>query len=176
MGDVKDLDRISRIYEHPDFMSRLQSIEEAEKDRKFCRHGLAHLLDVARLMYIDALKDGYISSGALSREMIYAAAMLHDIGRAEQNAFGTPHHEASAEISRVIMPACGFDEEETSRVEAAILAHRGREEGQSDDRKTDDVLGRLLYKADKASRQCYACDARLACNWPPERMNMKVGL
>ena len=41
---------------------------------------MEHFLDVARLMYIYNLED----QAGFSKEMIYAAGLLHDIGRYEQ--------------------------------------------------------------------------------------------
>ena len=47
--------RINAIMRHPLFVQQLTLLEELEAQRPFCRHDLTHLLDVARLMWIDVL-------------------------------------------------------------------------------------------------------------------------
>ena len=77
--------RIDQILSHPVFREQFALLQEAEKDRIFCRHTMEHFLDVARLMYIYNLED----QAGFSKEMIYAAGLLHDIGRYEQMEKGT---------------------------------------------------------------------------------------
>lgn len=161
------MDRINGIFHHRRFGSELRNIEADEKDRKFCRHGIEHLMDVARLMYIHDLETG----GRTPRDLIYAAALLHDIGRHAQYAEGTPHDEAGAAIAGEIMGDCGFSEEEIRQVTEAIRAHRNEESASG-----GETLGEMLYRADKESRLCFACGARDECNWPEEKMNLKVGV
>lgn len=62
-------------------------------------------MDVARLMYIYNLEE----RAGLEKELIYAAALLHDIGRYEQISRGTPHHISGARIAEEIMADCGFE-------------------------------------------------------------------
>ena len=69
--------RIQDIFTHPLYQEQLSLLMDAEKDRIFCRHTVEHFLDVARLMYLYNLED----SAGLEKELIYAAAFLHDIGR-----------------------------------------------------------------------------------------------
>ena len=47
-----------------------------------------------------------------------------------------------------------------------ILSHRTRS-----DRK--DLKG-LFYRADKLSRNCFACPARERCDWPEEKKNRNI--
>lgn len=155
------MERVRRICRHPLFVEQTALLEEAERDRIFCRHTMEHLLDVARIMYIYALEDGC----SLSRELVYAAALLHDIGRYEQITEGTPHHTAGARMAGEILPACGFSEEETARIRTAIEHHRAPgPEG-------IDPLPDYLYRADKQSRCCFHCSAADQCNWPQEKKN-----
>ena len=91
--------RIHKIQNHPIFREQYQLLVEAEKDRIFCRHTMEHFLDVARLMYIYDLEDG----AGIDKEIIYAAALLHDIGRFRQYEEGVPHDVASAQIATVIL-------------------------------------------------------------------------
>ena len=46
-----------------------------EKERIFCRHGMEHLLDVARIAYITNLEEGL----GIEKDVIYAAGLLHDV-------------------------------------------------------------------------------------------------
>lgn len=155
--------RIRRIENHPRFRELCRKLLDAEQPRLFCRHNPEHFLDVARLMYIYALEDG----AELPRELIYAAALLHDLGRLEQMNGGRPHEIGSAEIAGEILRDCGFEAPEIAAVQGAILAHR--EPGRAGDR-----LGVYLYRADKASRNCFLCPAREQCNWPEEKKNLWI--
>ena len=49
--------RIDQILSHPVFREQFALLQEAEKDRIFCRHTMEHFLDVARLAYIRALEE-----------------------------------------------------------------------------------------------------------------------
>ena len=89
------MERIDKLIRHPLWRVALDDIEAAETDRAFCRHGLPHLLDVARLAYLEDLERGL----GLSKEVIYAAALLHDIGRQLQYAQGVPHHEGGVRLA-----------------------------------------------------------------------------
>ena len=70
-----DMSRVNRIWNHPLYQTHLHQLLEAEEEREFCRHTVEHFLDVARLTYIFVLEAGL----SVSREVIYAAALLHDI-------------------------------------------------------------------------------------------------
>ena len=157
--------RVDAILWHPLFEAKLRLLDELEAERVFCRHDLTHLLDVARLMWIDVLEQGL----ALDRDVVYAAALLHDLGRAEQMQSGIPHEQASAALAESILPDAGFTAEEIAAVIAAIRSHRG-----SAPADARNALGEILYRADKACRLCWRCDARGACNWPEERKNAGI--
>ena len=157
--------RVDAILRHPLFEEKLRLLDELEAERAFCHHDLTHLLDVARLMWIDALEQGL----ALDRDVVYAAALLHDLGRAEQMQHGIPHEQASAALAERILPDAGFTAEETAAVVAAIRCHRG-----SAPADARNAPGEILYRADKACRLCWRCDARGACNWPEERKNAGI--
>ena len=69
--------RVDKVMNHPVFRENMEKIEQAELDRFFCRHGLQHILDVARIFYILALEQKLNAD----KELIYATAVIHDIGR-----------------------------------------------------------------------------------------------
>ena len=71
---------IDRIINHPLFIMSMKKIHDYEIDRVFCCHGIEHSLDVARVAYITNLEQNL----GFQKEMIYAAALLHDIGRWRQ--------------------------------------------------------------------------------------------
>ena len=62
-------------------------------------------------MYIYALEEHL----ELPKELIYAAALLHDIGRAQQYQYNIPHDIAGVEIAREILTDLHFTEQEMFR-------------------------------------------------------------
>ena len=86
------MENIDRIIHHPIFKMSMKKIGECEKNREFCCHGISHSLDVARIAYIVNLEQHL----GISKEMIYGAALLHDIGRWRQYEEDIPHEEAGA--------------------------------------------------------------------------------
>ena len=91
----QDMTRVNRIRNHPLYRESLHNIEKLEQERIFCGHNAQHLLDTARLAYIENLE---LNLG-ISKEMIYAAALLHDIGRGLQYTEGIPHHEGGVKLA-----------------------------------------------------------------------------
>lgn len=158
------MERVNQICRHPLWRESMEKIQELEQGRVFCRHDAAHCLDVARIAYIEDLENGL----GISREWIYATALLHDIGRHLQYLEGIPHHQASAMAAETILKDCGFTQTERQEILAAILQHRIRETAEKGD------LAGLLYRADKASRNCLFCQAAEACNWSPEKKNLHL--
>lgn len=157
---------VERIRLHPEYRRRLARLAELEADREFCRHGMGHLLDAARIAYILNLERGL----GFSRELVYAAALLHDVGKGEQYETGAPHDVAGAEIARAILAGTGdFSPDEQEAIVRAVREHRRPSPGAS-------VLGALLREADKASRACYECPAREGCSWSDEKKNAGVGV
>lgn len=87
------MERVNQILQHTLYQSCRRQIDEKEKDRIFCGHDMGHLLDVARLAWIFNLE----ANQEISKERIYAAALLHDIGRHIQyeNGNSAPDRRAS---------------------------------------------------------------------------------
>lgn len=157
------MERVNRLFALDGYRKAQKIIDENEVDRVFCRHDLQHSLDVARLMYIYSME----SDAKLDKELIYAAALVHDIGRAMQYEGLMSHDEAGVVMAERLLPECGFSRDETKVIAGAVGKHRIED-------ADGEMLSKLLYAADKASRACYACGARDMCNWPEEKMNLKI--
>ena len=108
------MERVNAICRHKLWRESVDEIARLEQDRAFCRHDRAHFLDVARLAYIENLEQGL----GVDKELIYAAALLHDIGRHLQYTQNIPHDEAGAQLAEIIMADCGF------RPRSAQRSHR----------------------------------------------------
>lgn len=162
--------RVNQILFHHKYQHALEQIKIWERNRAFCRHTLEHFLDVARLAYIHCLEQKM----DVKKDVIYAAALLHDIGRHEQYDKDIPHEVASARLADEILPECSFSEDERLQIRQAILGHRGSKENKESKKDGACDLKRLLYQADKASRNCFACAAREDCHWPHDKMNMEI--
>ena len=156
------MDRVNQIWNHPLYQTELRKLQLLEADREFCRHTPEHFLDVARLAYIRALEENY----PVSKELIYCTALLHDIGRARQYEDGTPHDEAGAIIARQILRELGFPPEEMEAIVSAIRGHRAE--------TNQTILGQLIYRADKKSRNCFSCKAEPECYWSSAKKNMTI--
>lgn len=156
--------RIEKLIAQPRWIKELNDIEQLEETRIYCCHGLPHLLDVARISWIFVL-ERHLS---FSKPVVYAAALLHDIGRAQEYRQGRSHDEASVELARELLPASGFSDEETEAICAAISGHRHEVETESCG------LQKLLREADWRSRNCFCCRARETCKWDELRKNQTI--
>lgn len=161
-NNFSDMDCVNQIWRYPVYQEHYKKIQELESERIFCRHTPEHFLDVARLMYIYALEEHL----ELPKELIYAAALLHDIGRAQQYQYNIPHDIAGVEIAREILTDLHFTEQEKELILSSIGHHR---KGDS-----CSTLAALLYKADKQSRNCFLCSAASECYWSDDKKNMKI--
>ena len=160
------MEQVNRICRHPLWLGSMEQIRKLEQDRVFCRHDIAHCIDVARLAYLENLEKHL----GLEQGLIYAAALLHDIGRHLQYLEGIPHEQGSASLAQTILMDCGYSPAEREEIVSAILRHRLPETGSQND------LAGLLFRADKASSLCMFCGASEACNWSQEEKNMSLKL
>lgn len=160
--------RVNKIYSHPLYRKALETIEQEEAQRKFCRHDMEHFLSVARLACLYSLREG----AELEPSLIYGAALLHDIGRSLEYEEGIPHHEASVLLGEKILPECGYEPEEQALILEAIRCHR--QSPQEKRRTNQSPLGEYLYRADKESRLCFSCRARSECKWPGDKQNLEI--
>lgn len=149
------------IYDHPVYASLLDRLEATEKVRIFCKHDLAHFLDVARIATILCHERNF----SVSRDLIYTTALLHDIGRFAENEEGTPHDLASVAVAKELLPLTDFSDEEIDRILEAISDHR---------KKEAEGFSGIFREADKASRACFRCPARAQCNWPDSKKNLAI--
>ena len=158
---ISKLSQTNRLLNLPEYQDYLHRIETHERDRRLCRHNLAHFLDVARIAAILADEEGL----SLNRDLIYTTALLHDIGRFIQYENGTPHEQASHDLATGLLRHLDFSPEDQSVILDAILSHRtaGRR-----------GFNAVFYQADKKSRACYGCAAQAECNWNDEKKNLEI--
>ncbi len=156
------MDRVNSILNHEDFKDNIHKNDLYESERRFCKHDLEHLLSVARIAYIINLEENL----HIDKEIIYACALLHDLGRNVQYEKGIPHEEAGAYIAKGILKDSKFKEEETCDILCAIRSHRVS--------KNENPLNSLMYRADKLSRNCFNCKSFDDCNWDLNKKNLKI--
>jgi uncharacterized protein len=155
------MERITKIITDTKFKKHLKKIKKLEKKRKFCKHNMLHLLDVARIAYILNLENDL----NINKELIYATALLHDIGKWKQYKHSIPHEKASAKLCVPILKRNYFDEDEIESIRIAILNHR------NSNIKNSKTLSGIIYTADKLSRKCYICKVNKDCSWSKSKKN-----
>lgn len=157
------MQRINLILAHDLYVQNIQKNSETEKDWAYCRHDIVHFMDVARIAYILNLERGL----GLCKELIYAAAVLHDITKWRQIANNEPHNETALEPAETILTDCGFTPAEIKLILDAILHHR---KGTSSDH-----LAQIIFEADKLSRTCYYCTFdKATCNWDLKQKSQQL--
>lgn len=152
------MENTNRIYQDPYYATLLFRLNELEKERVYCKHDLDHFLSVARIAYILSLEEGL----SVSKDVLYTAALLHDIGRVEEMTSGMAHDEASAKIAEQFLANSTFTEDEKKTVLSLIRSHRTHGK---------DSLTELFYRADKLSRPCAYCSAIASCHWQEDQKN-----
>lgn len=141
---------------------KLSLLKKSEDERLYCRHDLHHFFDVARICYILCLENRL----EISKDVIYATAILHDLGREDQIHEGIPHEKASVSFAERCLAFTDFSEEEKRQILDAISHHR---------KKTDDLdFSALFYQADRLSRDCFNCKVYDSCYWGEEKKNRIV--
>ncbi len=150
------MERCARIIENREYQMYLDENEAREKERIYCGHQFDHLLTVARLTYLLLLDDG---QPFISREIAYAAGLLHDIGRWKEYRDGGDHAEISAELAGPILEEACFILSERRLIQEAISQHRST----GKDHLHRSPLSKALSKADRYSRPCFKCQAKENC-------------
>ncbi|WP_434510838.1 HD domain-containing protein [Desulfitobacterium sp. AusDCA] len=154
--------RVNQILKHDLFKEYSQYNSQAEEKRAFCRHGLDHGIAVARIAYIYLLEQ---QNTSLSKEVIYAAGLLHDLGRWREYETGEDHALAGAELVKPIIQDSGFSIDELETITQGIREHRLNPEGKMS------LLGRALAYADDWARDCRNCLIKEACYKYTEQMD-----
>ena len=155
------MNNIDVIMSNKLYKEALKKLSEYERDREFCNHTIEHFIDVARIAYIMVLEEDL----KVSKEVIYAIGLLHDIGRVKQYEEGIHHDIASVDMSREILKETSFTEEEVKIILNGIANHR---------KESDNKLEEIIYRADKLSRQCFSCKAENECYWSKDKKNFKI--
>lgn len=154
--------RVNDIIYNKLFLRTLKQIDQFEENRLFCRHNMEHLLSVARIMLLFAKEEELI----LDQEVVYATALLHDLGRVVQYENGDNHAQAGLALAQEILAQCHYTREEQTKILTAIGRHNEKE--------TSDTLSYLLKKADKLSRNCFLCPVYQDCYWPEQEKNRGI--
>lgn len=98
------MERFQKIVCHETYKQTYEKLQELEKDREFCGHDMEHFLSVARISYLMVLEKNL----DIPKDIIYATAFLHDMGRADQYEKGISHDEAGAILAEEILKDCGY--------------------------------------------------------------------
>lgn len=155
------MNNIEKILNNPKYKELLKKLEELEENRVFCKHNLEHFLDVARISYIYVLENKL----TYSKDIIYVIALLHDIGRVLEYEENIDHHNASVILANELLKETNFKEEEIELIIRAIENHRS---------ESSDELSKIIYKADKLSRNCFNCKAKKECYWDENKKNKTI--
>ena len=155
------MEKVNEILSNEKYRKNLIILGELEEDRVFCKHGIEHFLDVARIAYIRALEGNM----PYSKEIIYAIALLHDIGRVLEYKENIPHHEGSLILSKEILDETSFSREDKEKILKAISEHRN---------VAADELSNLIYESDKLSRNCFSCKSEKECYWIKDKKNFAI--
>ena len=127
-----EMTRLNAVWNHPLYQKYYRENEKMEHDREFCCHQITHLLDVARIAYIKNLEAGL----GIDKELIYTAAILHDIGKALQYTDKIPHEIAGEKIAGEILDTLSendaFSETERAWILEAVRGHRRKCNGMSE--------------------------------------------
>jgi len=146
--------RLNQLLEHEDYLCYMEKIDGLEKERLFCKHGFEHGLNVARIAYAYLLEKG---ESRLTKESVYVAAFLHDIGRWVEYQTGEDHAEVSARLALPLLEVCQFSSEDIQVILRGIREHRRHPE----DNLT--LLGEALALADDWARDCRHCSVQARC-------------
>jgi HD superfamily phosphodiesterase len=158
---MDQLKNTNQLLTNKDYSIYLKKIATCEEDRRFCRHDLNHFLSVARIALIKSTEAGF----SLSKDLIYTAALLHDIGRFIQYEDKTPHEIASHQLSIKLLEPLDFSPEEKDLILNAILNHRNA---------STTGFNRIFYESDKLSRACFSCPVEKECDWSLDKKNLTI--
>lgn len=157
------MDRVNQILHNTKFQKYVDELEDLEKERQFCLHNIEHSLDVARIAYISILENKL----RFSKEVVYAIALIHDLGRVLEYKQNIEHHEGSVIIAKEILEDISFTKEEKIQIITSISNHRN---------ESADELSNMIYISDKLSRNCFKCKMQSECYWSNNKKNFDIKL
>lgn len=174
------MEKYNEILKNDLFIKYIYELENLEKNRIFCKHGIEHCLDVARIAYIKVLENNL----SFSKDIIYAAALLHDLGRVIEYKQNIPHDKAGIDIANRILDKTSYDNKEKIQIINAISGHRTS----SNNNENKCCLGgyieenisemslftKLIKTSDKMSRSCFNCKSKDKCNWDDYKKNFVI--
>lgn len=158
-----NLELTNKILINETYLKELDNLRKLEKERIFCVHDIKHFLDVARITMIICKEEGI----DVIPDLIYSAALLHDIGRSKEYTENIPHQLAGKETAEKILNEIGCCDDMKIRILNLILNHRNQKNGKGS-------LENIFYIADKKSRPCFACASKDVCNWQEDKKNMNI--
>lgn len=164
--------RIELLLKDELYQENLSLNMREEQEQRYCLHDFQHHLDVSRIAYILVLenndfnyfiKDNGLSGKLAAKELIYAAGLLHDIGKWKEHQEGVDHALLGSRLAREILPRVFFKPHEVEIIARAIYEH-------SNISKDMSFLGERLHRADNLSRisnlslLCSECSYRNLCS------------
>lgn len=156
-----NLKNAEKIYNSDLYLKDLKILRDLEKKRKFCKHDIYHFLSLARIAVILYNERGI----EISEDIVYTAALLHDIGRIDKYEKGIAHHKASAKRAEKFLSFTDFSDEEKDLIIKLIYNHR---------KESDDPIFGIFHEADTLSRNCLCCPKREECDWSDKRKNHRL--
>ena len=72
---METMEYVRKLLQETDYLLQMKKLEQLEAERLFCRHGLSHVLDVARIAWIMVLE----KQMQVEKEVVYLTALLHDM-------------------------------------------------------------------------------------------------
>ncbi len=115
-----------------------------------------------------------------TKDLIYACALLHDIGRAAQYESGVHHSVSGLSLAEQIMTDCDVPLVWRQQILNVISEHHqslsGKEQEEKiceESRKTE-RLEYYIRKADHDCRLCFFCEAKETCKWKDAERNETV--
>lgn len=159
------MERLNLILMDPFYLQCLERNKLAEVDRKFCKHSFQHAIDVARITYMLCLEseslakfieENNLKSTEVLKEVVYTAAILHDLARWKQYESGGDHALLGGDMAGEVLQKYSFQPREIELIISAIRQHRSL--GSS-----PNLLDNNLNLADDLSRPCTQCSAKDDC-------------
>lgn len=156
---------VERLFRSETFLAIRKQLDEQEKTRVFCKHGLAHSLDVARIAQLMNLELGFLQD----KEEIYLSALLHDLGRVDEYERGIPHQEAGCLIAEKLLAEIQYPKRLWEPILKRVVEHR-----QLNISNEEITRDNFFWFADKKARNCFLCEQTLNCNWKLEKKTKTI--